>query len=169
MAGVLTEYTMNSEHINGNEVDRHKSVRPVALPKLRMTAPISQSAVLSSSQQTLVFDQAGADRPSFNVFSVSQQHTDLPLTLTTDAPAYFQLAADDSPRFLPELTLIPPINSTYIHVRYLAAETGKHTGQLTITNGYHTIAVALTGQRQRRALVEGVIRRIRRLCRGHRH
>ena len=100
-----------------------------------------------------MFEQAAVNKPSFRVFTLSQQPANLPLTLTTDAPEYFQLAADGSPRFLPELTLTPLVSNTYVHVRFLTTEAGQHVGQLSITNGQETIEVELVGQRRRRSMV----------------
>ena len=147
-AETLLKHTMNKKHTNGKEINGYATTQPASsVPEL--TQP---PAVLSSSVQMLSFEQTDANKPSFRLFAVSQQPTGLPLTLTTDAPAYFQLAADDNPRFSPALTLTPSTNTTYIHVQYLTAETGPHTGQLTVTNGQQTIDVALTGQRRRRGL-----------------
>ena len=106
-----------------------------------------RSSRLLVSASALALVQTTASKPAFAVLTLKQPDSHEPVTLTTDAPDYFLLAADSRPAFLPNLTLTPDAKGTYIHVRYFAASTGGHTGQLTIQQGHETRTVALTGQK----------------------
>lgn len=106
----------------------------------------AQRPSLSVSSPALTFPGTAARRSQFRVLTVAQQGTDTPVTLTTDAPEYFQLASDDRPGFAPTLTLTPPASGVYVHVRYLAANPGRHVGQLLLQTPYDTQAVTLNAR-----------------------
>ena len=109
---------------------------------------LKRDSMLTVSATALSFVQTTANKPSFLILTVKQQGINDPVTLTTDAPEYFQLAADSRPAFLPNLTLIPAAEGTYVHVRYFSiAVVGSHTGQLIIQNGRETITVTLEGKK----------------------
>ena len=99
------------------------------------------------SQSELSFVQTAPNKPHFLLLTIAQKGVDTPVTLTTDAPEYFQLATDSRPAFLPALTLTPSATGTHVHVRYASSDYGWHTGQLIIQNGYGTKTVALEGRR----------------------
>jgi hypothetical protein len=96
---------------------------------------------LTVSQPSLTFAGASPDKPGFRVIAIAQRGSSEPVTLTTDAPAYFQLASDSHPAFAPSLTLTPSPLGTYVHIRYAASRYGSHKGQLLIqgTAGQETV------------------------------
>ena len=118
------------------------TVNPVSTSLERLNTPS-----LTVSQPSLTFTGASPDKPDFRVIAIAQRGSSEPVTLTTDAPAYFQLASDSHPAFAPSLTLTPSPVGTYVHVRYAASRYGSHRGHLLIqgTTGQET--VTLEGRR----------------------
>ncbi|GAB3641404.1 hypothetical protein [Spirosoma arcticum] len=103
------------------------TVNTVSTSLKRLDTPL-----LTVSQPALTFIGASPDKPDFRVIAIAQRGSSEPVTLTTDAPAYFQLASDNHPAFSPSLTLTPSPVGTYVHIRYAASRYGSHTGQLLI-------------------------------------
>lgn len=110
---------------------------------------LSASANLSPlvvSHSSLAFADTSPGRPSFLILTLSQQYAQSPVTITTDAPNYFQFASDSRPTFAPELTLTPSPAGTYVHVRYAADRTGRHRGNLFIQGPHESRTIALSGR-----------------------
>lgn len=106
--------------------------------------PISAARPPRSAENTsLTFPGTGIGQPRFQVLTLGQEYTNIPVTLTTNAPAHFQLASDARPQFAPSLTLTPPPEGAHVHVRYAATEPGRHVGQLLIQTPYDTQALTL--------------------------
>jgi hypothetical protein len=97
------------------------------------------------SHPMLTFARTSPGRPAFIVLTIAQQHADTPVTLSTDAPDQFQVATDDRPGFSPDLTFTPSLTGTYVHVRYVANQTGLHEGKLFIETPYESRTLALKG------------------------
>ena len=114
------------------------TVNAVSTSLKRLDAPS-----LTVSQPSLTFAGASPDKPDFRVIAIAQRGSSEPVTLTTDAPAYFQLASDSHPAFAPSLTLTPSPVGTYVHIRYAASRYGSHKGQLLIrgVTGQETVTL----------------------------
>ena len=98
------------------------------------------------NQPVVTFPGTSPGKPSFRVITIAQQGPGTPVTLTTDAPDYFQLASDSHPAFASSLTLTPSPVGTYVHVRYAADRYGSHTGYLTIQSDNQSETVTLKGR-----------------------
>lgn len=119
----------------------------VTLDVTSTTSPaLLPQSTLIISESALSFSQTAPDKPSFAILTIAQQHSKEPVTLTTDAPDYFQLASDSRPAFLPTLTVMPSPIGVYVHVRYSASKSGFHAGQLTIQNSLEKRTVVLEGR-----------------------
>ncbi|RYF49315.1 MAG: hypothetical protein EOO39_45775, partial [Cytophagaceae bacterium] len=68
--------------------------------------------------QVLTFPATRVGNPRFVTLLLDPQLTSTFVSLKTDAPAYFELASDKQPTFCPHLTLVPPAQRTYVHIRY---------------------------------------------------
>lgn len=125
------------------------TVKPTAnLPTLgQLVVSISVgNPALMANYPALAFDQTSPGRPSFLFLIFAQQHTDTPITISTDASNYFQVATDSRPNFAPTLTFTPLSTGTYVHIRYLSGRSGLHQGQLFIETPYISRTVALIGR-----------------------
>lgn len=105
-----------------------------------------QQPLLSVSEPLPAFARTEAGKPSYVVLTIAQQYTNVPVTLTTDAPEYFQLASDNRPVFAPALTLSPSPTGAHVHIRYVAQRQGVHTGHLLIETEYETKTIPLKGR-----------------------
>lgn len=112
--------------------------------ELSLTTPLDKP-VLTVSHSELTFAKTAPGHPKYLVLTISQQNTNTPVTLTTDAPDHFQLASDSHPNFAPSLTLVPSAKGTYVHVRYVAKSLGTHQGQLFIEAPYDKGTLPLKG------------------------
>jgi len=118
----------------------------VVLP-IQATAALTKNPELTISQSALSFTQTASDKPAYLLLTITQPLVDAPITLTTDAPAYFQLASDSRPYFGSTLTVESSASKFHVHIRYAATKRGLHKGQLTIQAPYDRKTVALQGRR----------------------
>lgn len=144
----VTLVAIEQSPVSGAVVIRDSSAEPVILTVDVAAAAVErlQPPVLMISQSTLTFAETSPGKPSFQVITITRTYPVAPVTLTTDAPDYFQLASDNQPAFSPSLTLTPSSTGTYVHVRYLANRPGSHTGQLLIQGAYENRTVTLRGR-----------------------
>lgn len=147
-AGKVTVAPIGDSLVNGTIIIRNSGGETVVL-----TIDVTSVAVAQSQQPTLIVSQPALafaptppGKPGFLILTIAQQHTDAPVTFTTDSPEHFQLASDNRPAFLPTLTLTPSSTGTHVHVRFFAKKNGLHTGQLTIRNRYEEKTVTLEGR-----------------------
>ncbi|MBD2752278.1 hypothetical protein [Spirosoma validum] len=132
---------------NGAVVIRNSVAETLTLAvDVTTSLTLLQQPSLTVSESVLSFSRASPDKPSFMVLTIAQQSSTEPVTLTTDAPEYFQFASDSRPAFLPTLTLMPASLGTYVHVRYSANKAGLHSGQLIIQNSTEKRLVLLKGR-----------------------
>ena len=82
----------------------------------------------------------------FLIFRLSQAYATTALTLMTDVPDQFQIASDSRPAFGASLTLTPPADGAYVHVRYAPAKPGLHTGHLFIESPFASLTIDLSGR-----------------------
>ncbi len=122
------------------------AIEATSTPRLHVQQP---QPVLALSEPLPAFTRTIPGKPSYLVLTITQQYTNAPVTLTTDAPDYFQLASDSRPAFLPDLTLTPSATGTHVHIRYVAQKGGVHTGHLLIETAYQTRTIALKGSSSR--------------------
>lgn len=101
---------------------------------------------MTVNESALTFPSTPPGTPKFVVLTIAQQHANDLITITSDAPDYFQLASDKYPNFNHTLSLQPTPMGTYVHVRYLANKSGRHEGQLTIQSSYDQKTVTLQGR-----------------------
>lgn len=118
----------------------------------------AQAPLLTVSESLLTFPSTSPGTPKFAVLTIAQQHANELITISSDAPDYFQLASDKYPNYTHTLTLQPMPMGTYVHVRYLANKSGRHDGHLTIQSTYDEKAVTLQG---RSASLLPVVRSVR--------
>lgn len=78
---------------NGVLTIRNPVEETVVLP-IQATAAVTTTPELTISQSALSFTQTASDKPAYLLLTITQPLVDTPITLTTDAPAYFQLASD---------------------------------------------------------------------------
>lgn len=112
---------------------------------IELTKP-HEGPTLIVSTDALLFPKTAPGKVRSMILTISQQHTDTPVTLTTDTPERFQLASDSRPAFGPSLTIVPSPTGTYVHIRYTPQRFGKHIAQLTIEAPYDTRTITLTGR-----------------------
>ena len=102
---------------------------------------------LTISHSELSFTQTAGDKPVYLLLTITQPLVDTPITLTTDTPAYFQLASDSHPYYGSTLTVVSSARTFYVHVRYAADRPGLHQGQLMIQTPHESKTVSLQGRR----------------------
>ncbi|WP_018618502.1 hypothetical protein [Spirosoma luteum] len=109
---------------------------------------VSTEKLPNVNTSELLFVQTTTNKPVFLVLQIKQQGITSSVTLTTDAPEYFQFATDDYPIFLSSLTLTPDVinRGVYVHIRYFSGKVGVHKGELSIQNGVDSKYVSLRGQ-----------------------
>lgn len=105
-----------------------------------------QKPLLTISELALTFPSTSPGIPKFAVLTITQQYTDESVTISSDAPDYFQLASDKHPNYSHTLTLKPALIGTYVHVRYLSNKAGRHEGQLIVQSTYDEKMVTLQGR-----------------------
>lgn len=123
-----------------------KVAQPIANDAL---LPVEQSSELVISRSSLSFIQTSPSKPCFQVLTIAQQQPSTSVTITSDNPECFQVAADSRPAFLPTLTMTPAAQGTYVHVRYLATKGRLDMGQLIIQHDRGTETVDLAGRKKR--------------------
>ena len=134
---------------DGTVIIRDASAESVVLtinPIPTSLSNLPAAPALLVSEPVLTFAGTAPGEPSFQVLTIAQQRSNAPVTLTTDAPDYFQFASDSQPAFAPSLTLTPSPVGTYVHVRYAAKKYGAHTGQLMIQGSAGSETVTLRGR-----------------------
>ena len=109
---------------------------------------VSTEKLPNVNTSELLFVQTTTNKPVFSVLQIKQPGITSSVTLTTDAPEYFQFATDDYPIFLSSLTLTPDVinKGVYVHIRYFSGKVGVHKGELSIQNGVDSKYVSLRGQ-----------------------
>ncbi len=145
-SGMVTLLLNGESPIDGTVTIQNSLAEKVTLAISTASTSIERAQALTVSHSALTFAPTSPGKPSFLILTVAQQHADSPITLTTDAPDYFQLASDRYPNFASSLTLVPSPAGTYIHVRYAANRGGLHTGQLLIDSIDETRTIALTAR-----------------------
>lgn len=131
---------------NGVLTIQNPAEETVVLP-IEATKAVVKNAGLTISHSELSFTQTASDKPAYLLLTITQQLVDTPITLTTDAPAYFQLATDSRPYYSPTLTVVSPARKFHVHVRYAASKRGLHKGQLTIQTPSDCQTIPLQGRR----------------------
>ncbi|MFD2937174.1 hypothetical protein [Spirosoma flavum] len=147
-SGTVTLLLDKGSPIDGTVVIRNALAESIVLTidSASTSRELSQMPTLTVSEPVLTFATTSSGKPSFLVMTVKQQHSDSPVTLSTDAPDYFQLASDSRPYFASTLTLTPSPTGSYVHVRYVSDKSGLHKGQLLIHSAYEDSTIALTGR-----------------------
>jgi len=131
---------------NGVLTIQNPLAETVVLP-IEATQAVARDAGLTVSHSELSFIQTASDKPAYLLLTITQQVVDTPITLTTDAPTYFQLASDSRPYYSPTLTVVSSARKFHVHVRYAASKPGLHTGQLTIQTPSDCQKIPLQGRR----------------------
>jgi hypothetical protein len=131
---------------NGVLTIQNPAAETVVLP-IEATTAVTRNPELTISESDLSFTQTASDKPAYLLLTITQPLVDTPVTITTDAPAYFQLASDSRPYFGSTLTVVSPAPKFHVHIRYAASKPGLHKGQLTIQTPYDCQTVALQGRR----------------------
>ena len=146
--GTVTVLLGDETPVNGTIVVRNSLNESVEMTIAATSEALERSPMpaLAISQPSLTFAPTAPGKPSFLIFTLAQPYTGAPVTLTTDAPNYFQFASDSRPNFGPTLTLTTSSAGTHVHVRYMADRRGLHTGQLLIDSAFEHRIVALTGR-----------------------
>ncbi|GAB3801686.1 hypothetical protein GCM10028819_29450 [Spirosoma humi] len=144
--GVVTLAYAEEYPVNGVLTIQNPAAETVVLP-IEVTQAVTRNAGLTVSHSELSFTQTASDNSAYLLLTISQQPVDTPITLTTDLPAYFQLASDSRPYYSPTLTVVSPARKFHVHVRFAASKPGLYTGQLTIQTPSDRQIIPLRGRR----------------------
>ncbi|RZM21415.1 MAG: hypothetical protein EOO88_33370, partial [Pedobacter sp.] len=131
---------------NGVLTIQNPAAETVVLP-IEATQAVVRNAGLTVSHSELFFTQTPSDDSAYLLLTITQQVVDTPVTLTTDAPSYFQLASDSRPYYSPTLTVVSSASKFYVHIRFAASKPGLHTGKLTIQTPADSQLIPLHGRR----------------------
>ncbi|GAB4012824.1 hypothetical protein GCM10028808_30210 [Spirosoma migulaei] len=144
--GSVTVLCSNKLPTAGKIVIQNTQAESVVLTIAATSVSVKRSLVpaLTVSQSKLTFSPTALGKPSFLVFTITPQQADASVTLTTDAPEFFQLASNSRPNFGPVLTVKPSTNGTFVHLRYVSNKPGMHSGQLLLHTGSDTKSIPLT-------------------------
>ncbi|AKD54387.1 hypothetical protein [Spirosoma radiotolerans] len=145
-SGTVTLAYVGNYPKNGVLTIQNSAAETVVLP-IEVTTALTRNPQLTISESELSFTQTAGDKPAYLLLTITQPLVDTPVTLTTDAPGYFQLASDSRPYFGSALTVVSPAPKFHVHIRYAASKPGLHKGQLTIQTPYDSQTVALQGRR----------------------